>query len=339
MKILFDSYSTVTQNEYGGVSVRMKKTAKHLQQLVKLKFFDKWNDKITDYDILHTFKVSFDNYSAVCHAKSKGVKVVVSSVIDPTYNMKLRLNKLAANFLLQHNSVAMTKKTFDMADAIMCQTEKERKFVEKVYSIDKTKLFVVPSAIDGKREDASADYFRKKTGIEGKFVLQVGRFDPNKNQMSTIKAVNETDMQLVLIGGADKQYADYYDKCKVIAGNNVHFLGWVDHNDPLLASAYDAAHTFIIPSHKEIFGNTLFESGIYGCNVVATKALPISSWGMEECCLTVNPKSIDDIRAKLEESLNRERTGEFAKIVERDFSWDGVIKQYMDIYNYVLKEN
>ena len=83
-------------------------------------------------------------------------------------------------------------------------------------------------------------------------------------------------MQLVLIGGPDKDFAEYYEKCKEEAGSNVHFLGWVDHKDPLLASAYAAAHTFVLPSHHEIFGNTLFESGMYGCNIVSTRALPLS---------------------------------------------------------------
>lgn len=336
MKVLFDSYSTITQNASGGVSIRMKKTAERLQPFADIRLFDKWEDKIEEYDILHIFKASIDTYSAVCHAKKKGVKVVVSSVVDPTKSVKLYLNRLAASVLRQHNSYAIFKKTFDAAHAVMCQTVKEKAFVSEMYAIKPEKIFVIPSAMDGKKEEASEEYFRKKTGIEGRFILQVGRFDPNKNQLSTIRAVEGTDMQLVLVGGPDKGFPDYYEKCKKEAGENVHFLGWIDHSDPLLCSAYAAAHTFIIPSHHEIFGNTLFESGMYGCNIVATRALPLESWGIDSCCLSVNPASVEDIRKKLQMSLGQERSGEISKIVERDFSWESVIKKYLDVYNYVL---
>ena len=336
MKVLFDSAATVMQNAAGGVGVRMRKTLKNLTDVIDVRFFDKWEDKITDFDILHVFKVSTECLSEIIHAKTHGVKVVVSSVIDPNSNLKLRINKLIATVLKQQNSFAVIKKSLQLADAVMCQTEKEKKFVVRMYSLDPQKVFVIPSAIDNVRADASPEYFREKTGIEGKFIIQVGRFDRNKNQLSTIKAVNGTEMQLVLVGGPDKSDASYFEQCKAEAGDNVHFLGWIDHNDPLLGSAYAAAHSFIIPSYHEIFGNTLFESGMYGCNLVSTNALPIDDWGITDYCLVVNPNSVEDIREKLRISYGKERTGEITEIVKRDYSWDSVIDKYMTVYKYVM---
>ena len=52
-----------------------------------------------------------------------------------------------------------------------------------------------------------------------------------------------------------------------------------------------------------------------------------------------NPNSVDDIRKKLEASLEKERTGAVSRIVEQDFSWERVTKQYVDVYNYVLKKD
>lgn len=338
MKILFDSASTVMQNAAGGVGVRMRKTLKRLADIAEVKFFDKWEDKIADFDILHIFKVSTEVISEIKHAKKHGVKVVVSSVIDPNNNFKLTFNKLVAMLLRQQNSFGVIKKSLQLADAIMCQTEKERRFVIKMYKTEPHKVFVVPSAMDDVRADASPEYFRKSTGIEGKFIIQVGRFDRNKNQLSVIRAVKGTDMQLVLVGGPDKSDASYFEQCKAEAGENVHFLGWIDHNDPLLCSAYAAAHSFIIPSYHEIFGNTLFESGMYGCNLVSTNALPIDDWGITDYCLTVNPNSIDDIRNKLRASLEKARTGEIAEIIKWDYSWESVLNKYMTVYKYVLDD-
>ena len=339
MKVLFDSYSTVMQNRAGGVGVKIKKTAQNLGGKLDVKLFDKWTDKIEDYDVLHIFKTSIDAYGEISYAKKKKVKVVVSATVNSEPGLKPRINRIIAICTGQKNSYAIIKKTLVLADAVICETEKEKDFVSRFFSIGKEKIFVIPCALDAKREDINAEYFRDNTGIQGKFILQVGRFDLNKNQLSTIKAVNGTDMQLVLIGGPDKDFPEYYDKCKEEAGDNVHFLGWVDHDDPLLASAYAAAHTFILPSYNETFGMVLFESGMYGCNIVVTKALPIKEWGMEKFCERVNPQSIKDIREKLELSYEKERTGEVSEIIERDFSWESVLKKYLDVYNFVLSKD
>lgn len=339
MKVLFDSYSTVMQNRAGGVAVKIKKTAQNLGKHLDVKLFDKWTDKIEDYDVLHIFKTSMDAYGEISYAKKKNVKVVVSATVNSEPGLKTRINKIIAICTGQKNSYAIIKKTLVLADAVICETEKEKDFVSRFFSIGKEKLFVIPCAFDAKREDIKAEYFREKTKVEGEFILQVGRFDPNKNQLSTIKAVNGTDMQLVLIGGPDKDFAEYYDECKKEAGDNVHFLGWVDHSDPLLASAYAAAHTFILPSYNETFGMVLFESGMYGCNIVVTKALPLKSWGIDKICWQINPSSVDDIREKLSMSLEHKRSGEITHIVERDFSWESVIKKHLDVYNFVLSKD
>ena len=58
MKVLFDSYSTVTQNQAGGVGIKVKKTYQNLSGKLEVKLFDKWTDKIEDYDVLNVFKTS-----------------------------------------------------------------------------------------------------------------------------------------------------------------------------------------------------------------------------------------------------------------------------------------
>ncbi len=338
MKILIDSYNTVTQNVCGGVNIKIKEISKRLQPFADVKLFDKWNDKVQDYDILHVFSLTDEAYSFVNVAHKKGLKIVVSAIVNPSNRLKIFLNRFAAKFLRQMNSYKKNKHILDVADAIICETEREKNFVVKAYSVDGNKVCVIPNGVDKVREDASEEYFRRKTGIKGKFILQVGRFDPNKNQLSVIEAVKGTDMQLVLIGGADNNHEEYYNKCKATAGENVHFLGWIDHNDPLLYSAYRAAQVFVIPSHKEIFGNAMFESGIYGCNIVATKALPLDTWEFGKYCHVIDPKNIEDIKNKLSDAYCSAKNSFISDIIEKKFSWESVINDHVEIYESILKE-
>lgn len=338
MKILIDSYNTVTQNVCGGVNIKIREISKRLPTFAEVKLFDKWNDKIQDYDILHVFSLSDEAYSLVNVAHKKGIKIVVSAIVNPSNRLKMFLNRLAARFLRQINYYKKNKYILDVADAIICETEREKNFVVKAYSVNENKVCVIPNGVDEVREDASEEYFREKTGIKGKFILQVGRFDPNKNQLSVIEAVRGTDMQLVLIGGADNKYEEYYNKCKEVAGENVHFLGWIDHDDILLYSAYKAAQAFVIPSHKEIFGNAMFESGIYGCNIVATNALPMETWGFDKYCYVIESKNIEDIKNKLSEAYCSKKNSFISDIIAKKFSWESVINDHVEIYESILRE-
>lgn len=338
MKILIDSYNTVTQNEYGGVKLKIKDLKNNLIPFADVKLFDKWNDRLTDFDLLHIFMATTESLGVAQLAKKQGLPVVVSAIVNPSNKLKFGLNKFAGSVLHQSNAYATQKRLFDLSDAIICETDNEKKYVTKSFGIAEAKVCVIPNGINDVRTEASAEYFTERTGITGKFILQVGRFDPNKNQLSTIKAVAGTEMQLVFIGGADKSYTEYYEKCKKEAGDNVHFLGWIDHEDILLYSAYAAAHTVILPSHNEIFGSALFDGGIYGCNIVATNVLPLDKWGFAEHCLAVNPSDISDIRAKLKASYNKPKSDMISKIIKRDFTWESVTQQHLEIYKKVLND-
>ena len=66
MKILIESYSTCTQNESGGVQVRIKKIVELLRKKnITVDFFDKFNTKVIDYDILHIFMLNIENYELI----------------------------------------------------------------------------------------------------------------------------------------------------------------------------------------------------------------------------------------------------------------------------------
>ena len=338
MKVLINSYDNSFQNVSGGVQTKINSYTEHMSMKCTLKLFDKWNDKLTDYDILHIFMASSDSYELVRLAKEKKLKIVVSAVQSANRPFRILYNLLIGKLTHTYNPYVMIKFIYDAADAIICETVKEKEFIQKMFFVHDEKIKVIPNGIDFNTSITTDEgkRFFEKSGIAGKYILQVGRFDPNKNQLNVIKAVKDTDMQLVLIGGEDKNFPEYYNECKKCAGNNVHFLGWIEHKSPLLRYAYQNAQTVILPSKHEIFGNSLWEGGICGCNLVATDVLPIRSWGLEKYVLTVKSNSVTDIKNKLLNSYSMPQNNELSEIIKTLFSWELVTDQHVNLYNEVL---
>ncbi len=339
MKVLVDSGNCVAQNRSGGIQTKVFQFEKYSKGNFEVKLFDKWNDHVEEYDILHIFMASYDEYSIVKLARSRNVPIVVSAVVPSKNRLRIFVSRLLNKVVPLRDPHWMQSSVMKLADRVIVETEIEKKFIEKNFKIAADKITVIPNGVALPQSDIKKGSFAELTGIQGPFILQIGRFDSNKNQLNTIKAVNDTDMQLVLIGGPDKNEPQYYEQCKVSAGQNVHFLGWIDHSNPLLEAALQDAQVVVLPSHNEIFGNAMFEGGIHGANIVATNVLPIKEWGFEPYVLTIDPTSYTDIREKLQIAWCKEKNEELSRIIKRDFSWEAIIKMYSVLYRGVLNDN
>ena len=338
INVIIDSYNLVFQNKSGGIKVRIQNFEKRIASKVNIKKYDKWNDSIEDYDVIHIFKSSAESYSLLKYAHSKNIPVVVSSVVPSEKRIVILLNRIICKFFHLYTERYMNELVLRNADAICAQTYQEKRFISKAFHINDSCIRVIPNGISLKNNPSIDSHsFSEMTGISGDFVLMVGRFDENKNQLNVIKAIQNTDINLVLIGGADKENLDYFEKCKNVAGSNVHFLGWVEHDNPILEAAYKAAKTVILASHKEIFGNSLIEGGACGANLVVSNALPIDEWGIKDYCITINPNNIKEIQEAIFESMRTEKNETVKNTINELFSWDSVIDQYIDVYNEVIE--
>ena len=253
MKILFDSYDNCCQNKSGGVQIRMKKIFALLKEKkIDVKFFDKFADNIEDYDIVHLFKLEYQKYPMIECAKNKNKKIVLSTIMSTKIGWKKHIQKIISKlpFLSIYK---INLKILNLSDALICETPDEKNYIARNYNINPNKIHVIANGVE-KIEYNGTEIF-KKIGGQQKYVLQVGRFDPNKNQLNVIKALKNTDINIIFIGGEDFTNKDYYSKCLAEAKNckNIHFLGWLDKEDPLLKSAFKNADTVILPSFYETF--------------------------------------------------------------------------------------
>lgn len=299
MKVLFQGYSTYAQNKSGGVQVRMRQLAYHLKKSgVDVDFFDHNTTDISQYDVLHIFSLNAEHYNLVHYAHRKGVKVVLSSIVTLAdgWKIDLFLTLVHHPVLTRYN---MQQSILNMCDVVIVETPKERDFICKHFRIAHPKLRVIPNGIEPS-DNVGREHISSIVGDKD-YVLCVGRFDRNKNQLNVIKAMVDTDVDVVFIGGPVTDDDKYYQECLTMAKgkNNFHFIGWVDNSSLLLKSAYSNAKVFLFPSYHETFGLVLLEAAVAGANLVVSKSLPILDFPSMNVCTRIHPIMLTTLETRL----------------------------------------
>lgn len=335
-KVLIDTYDTAFQNVSGGVRNRILSTVSVLKKKgFHVEYFEKYKTKIRDYDILHIFMLKIDSYSLIQYAKENGLKVVISSIVILTGEEKLRVY-----WKLRKLPIMTTYKILfhicSMADSIIAETTKEAKFLEKYYHVPMEKIAIIPNGATKMESKSQAVY--ERIGKKCEYALEVGRFDSNKNQLSVIKALKNTNLEMVFIGGESFGDPQYYKKCIELAKNspNIHFLGWLDREDELLKSAFCNAKAIISSSYHETFGLTIIEGIMAGAIPVVSNTLPILDYDSLKNCIRFNPRDVADIREKINFVMKHPSSeleqNELIDNVSREFSWDKVAVEHIKLY-------
>lgn len=332
MKVLLHAYNTCCQNKAGGVQTRIRKIYKLLKgRSVDVDYFSTFDCDLRNYDVLHVFMLDYENRGIIKCAKRLGLKVVMSSIVSISEGRKLRILR----FLYKLGIPTLYKYNLEMLDSVDCiivETPKEARYIQKYYNIDANKIYVVPNGIE-KSELGGKEVF--DIIPNSKYILQVGRFDANKNQLNVIKAAKNTNINVVFVGGADETTSsEYFNNCKTEAKecDNIYFLGWQPHGSPLFSSALANAHALILPSYFETFGLVALEGAINGANVCLSNTLPINDFNVFDKTLSFSPSSISDIRRTMVRAISRPKDEDIQNKVESFFNWDRVINMHLDIY-------
>lgn len=332
MKIIFQSYNTCCQNKAGGVQIRIRKIAFLLKkQGIDVEFFSPFESDLSTCDVLHIFRLTVENLSLIQSAKRQGKFVVMSAIVPIIRTNKLRFYK-ALRRLPIVTSYKIMYQSLQQTDLIIVETQAEAFFLNGIYSVPFSKMKVIPNGIDINNYRGQEVF--ENIGKDCDYILQVGRFDENKNQLNVIRALKNTGIDVVFIGGADHSRQDYYDKCiKEAKGcDNIHFLGWQQKESKVLRSAYSNAKLVIIPSHYETFGLVALEGGIAGANLAFSKALPILCYSSFKDCLTFDPDNVKQMREVLLKAFEQPKNGALKKRLIAEFNWETIIKQHIDIY-------
>lgn len=336
MKLLLQAYNTCCQNQFGGVQHRVRRLFDEYQTLgLKVSLFNPYRTIIDNNTILHVFMLNFENYQLVKCAKDKGAKVIISSIVNLQEGNKIDLCRILFNKAPILTTHKMHFAMLSMCDNIVVETNIEKEFIHRHYGVPESKMITIPNGIDEINNPGGIIY--DVIGEKCKYILVVGRFDENKNQLSIIRAFRDDDIHIVFIGGADFRGEDYYNKCveEARSNNKIHFLGWIEKDSSVLASAYCNADTVVVPSFNETFGFTILEGSIAGAKIVLSKSLPILEYSSFKDCKTFDPSSVEDIRKTVKEVYEQPKTPELRNRVTTEFSWKAVAKQHVALYSQI----
>lgn len=344
MKVLFNTQPIMFQ-VMGGLQIQMLQTKEHLEKLgVNVKLFDPFHDKLEDFDILHTFgSYSYETVPITKTAKEKGIPIVISPV-NWVFSFWGRLinfgTKLVSVFRNSYVTSLMNpaKYLFAVADIILPNSELEAEHLIRQFNIDRKKMFAVPNGVERRFLHGDPNMFIRRYDIKD-FVLFVGVISKGrKNVLRLIKAMNNTDIPLVIIGTPMPSGSHYYNICKKGANDNIHFLGHIDHDSEVLASAYSAAKVFALPSWAETPGIATLEAGLAGCNIVITNRGSTTEY-FKNFATYCNPGSVKSIRNAIIEAYNRERSEELRNHILENYTWDIVAKKTLEAYELIVHKS
>lgn len=275
MRIGVVSYPMLWQRT-GGLQIQIRKLISHLNSLgVNVRLFDTLKDRLSDYDIIHIFAAINGNHRIVEECRAKGIKVVMNPGVQPDpwcgQGWRFRAAREATALLSRyelHTTFDEVKIALDLSDHIIALSHKESEVICELYGQAPEKLSVVPNGIGPHFFAADPAPFRQRFSVPEPFVLVVGSISAYKNQLGVVKATAEAGLPVVLIGPEGK--AGYLRQCLDAGGDRVHYLGVMDHDDPLLASAYAAAAVTVLASKGETFGLTAVESLAAGTPAIIT---------------------------------------------------------------------
>jgi glycosyltransferase involved in cell wall biosynthesis len=235
------------------------------------------------------------------------------------------------------------------ADAIVAISESTKADIIKYYDVNPDKISVIYQPCQPlfyqMQAVESALKIQQLYPLPNDFLLYVGSIQPRKNLLNLIKGYallqKSEQIPLVLVGNGGKHKRQVQ---QLIASlkleKNVVWLENV-YNNHHLQAIYQLATALIYPSFYEGFGLPVVEALLSKTAVITSKVSSMPEAG-GEAAWCVNPHSIEEIRAAVEEILSdemdRKRRVELGfEFAQRQFASKKLTGEMMCLYQALLE--
>lgn len=367
MRVIFQSRTTLFAVP-GGDTVQLTKTAEYLRALgVEVDISTELEPDLSGYDLVHLFNLMRPQevFLQARNAKKQGKRVALSTIygLYTEYERKVRPGvaglvvrhlspwqverlKVIARALvnLEVNKGAAYVAVFgyrnlcsqiaEMTDVFLPNSASEMGRVHTDYASSKGKPFVVvPNAVDTSifhPDRVNLDETVRR--YEG-CVLSAARIEGRKCQLELVRAMKDLPYQLVLIGKPAPNHVAYFDLIKKEAGDRVHFLGQVPHDE--LAQYYKAAKVHALISWMETPGLSSLEAGVMGCNLVITEKGDTRDYFSEDAYYC-EPDSVESIREAIIRAYEAPSNPFLVRRIRDDFNWHKTAEKTLEGYRIAL---
>lgn len=229
------------------------------------------------------------------------------------------------------------------ADKIIAISEQTKKDIITYLNIPENKITVIyqgcSAAFKKNYPDSEKKRVKEKFGLKDNFILNVGTIEERKNALQIVKAIENINTTLVLIGRKTKYFEQIekyctqkeYNKDKIIHLENVSLEE--------LAIIYQLATIFIYPSIFEGFGIPIIEA-LYSKTAVITTNSGVFPEAGGLNSIYIDPQNINEIANKISLLLQnknlRNEIEENGYLFAQNFSDEKIAYNIHELYKSLI---
>lgn len=357
MKILFITRSTLYKVP-GGDTEQITQTAKCLKEIgieTDIRFT---NEKINydNYDLLHFSNIirpsdilyhtqktnkpfvlspNLVDYSEYDKQQRKGISGFIFKLFSADVNEYLKtvsrwlLKKdvLKTKSYLKKGHKNSVREVLKKTSIVLPNSKAEQACLQKTYSIERP-FSIVPNGINTDIFKSNVSFFKDEY-----LVVCAARIEGLKNQLNLIKALNNSEYTLLIIGEAAPNQKNYYRKCKEIAADNIIFLGRLPQQE--LAKIYKKAKVHALPSWFETCGLSTLEAAAMGCNVVVSDKGYVREYFGDDA-FYCDPSDPGSIRKAITQASKCEARKKLQNKIFNNYTWHRAAAATLQAYKKII---
>jgi glycosyltransferase involved in cell wall biosynthesis len=363
-RVLFLSRTTLF-SVTGGDTIQVLKTADALRAKgCEVMVSTDVDPDMDGFDLVHIFNLTRpqETYFQALAAKRKGIPVVLSPIYADFSEYDRQARHGIQGILLKHLSPSLAQtvkiagrmvlhgecaegslkliatgyrraqlRLLSMASVLLPNSHSEMRRIERDFSETIKKSYVVvPNAIDPQLF-VSTQYQPVEEYRD--CVLCVARIEGLKCQLELARALNGSELKLVLIGKPAPNQMAYYRQIIKEKGPNVTVLGEIPHDE--LPRYYASCKVHALVSWMETTGLSSLEAGVMGANLVITEKGDTREY-FGDLARYCSPDSIDSIRAAVTSAFNAPRSDLLRERILEKYTWSAAAEATLAGYYHAL---
>lgn len=367
MKVLFQTRTNLFDAP-GGDMVQMLKTKEFLEKEgVSVDISLELEPNLDNYDLVHLFNLMEpqDIYIQMLNAKKQNKKIVLSTIygLYTEFERKARggLFQQIANYLSpyqiafvknlvkhykgkrMHKGVykmifkgyyGLMKEIVDNTSVFLPNSHSEMNRVIQDLKLKNPNYVSIPNAIDKSVFTSEIDNQNNPYSKFKDCVLCAARIEGRKSTLNLVRAINNTDYQLVLVGNESKNQKKYVDQVRKEAGANVTFLGAVSHQE--LRQLYEVSRVHALVSWMETPGLSSLEAAAMGKNIVVTTKGDTYDY-FEDYAFYCEPDNINSIKEAISKAYDSAVNPKLKEKILQKYTWEETAATTIKAYHLALE--
>ncbi len=230
------------------------------------------------------------------------------------------------------------RKAAQAADKIIAISEQTKRDIIEYLKVPESKIEVIyqgcHKAFKEQQPQELIQSTKQKFELPERFILNVGTIEDRKNLLNILKAIQGTDIPLIVIG----KKTTYYKKVEAFIRKNkmqnqVRFLEGVSMDE--LAVIYKLADIFVYPSFFEGFGIPVIEALFSKTATITSNTSCLPEAGGKDS-VYIDPRNYLDIRSKIRflwdnEAERKRRADKSFEFVQK-FNDEIIAEELMSFY-------